>query len=1207
MKKLFRTVFALSLMAATICGLTSCTETETECEHVWDSGVVSVEPTCTDDGQMTYTCTECGEEKTSDIPMLGHDYSGEWVNTDAEGHYHKCSRCDSTDELVAHDMVDKEVITPPTEQSEGSQRTECSVCGYESIKTLPAIGAHSPAEDWSVDETYHWHECAGHEDCGVQLDKGEHSYDVELTDQRVPATCMADGYSVWQCVCGKTNKVVIPKSDALHKWDEGEVTKQPTCTEKGEKTFTCATCGGTKTEEVPALGHKYAEGWINTDPEGHYHNCEVCGAAGEKYKHVFVWQQDESADKHYGVCEDCDYTTELQEHEWDEGVITTPATLYADGVKTYTCKCGKTRTEVIPAKADFATEFTVENQDGAWIYGTAEVTDWSDESFAFNLTQASDKNADSWLVNGSEIKAGWVNAAACTVIGYKVTQNTIADVNLAFKGINETSRVSLRLVVMRGEGLAGRIQFAYDKSRNEVTYEKLVSLKAGDIVYILVQKEGQGDNGMGELTITLTAANDSEHIAGADWKKDGESHWKECTSHLYCDEQLEKDAHNLTYSDCGDGNHKGVCECGHEVIVAHELNEGEVTKQPTCTEAGEKTYTCTVCDATKTEVYGEATGHSYDAEWHFVEGDYDYHYHKCISCGEYDLDGKSAHNWTETERTEATPEADGKVVYTCSDCGGVKEEILYYQDHAAADKWNRDETYHWHDCIVHDNCGVQLDKAEHSFTWTKLDEDNHKGVCECGYEVIVAHVWDEGEVTKQPTCTTEGEKTYTCTVCGETKVEKIPVTEHAYAEEWVSTDPEGHYHTCKVCGAAGEKSAHVYIWEQDEDAGKHYGVCEDCDYTTEAQEHEWDEGVITTPATLYSDGVMTYTCTVCGATRTEAIPAKADFAGDFTVENQDGAWIYGAAEITDWADNSFAFNFTQATEKNADTWLINGSEIKAGWVNSTSCIAIGYKFTQDMVANINFAFIKANDNSIVSARVVVMTAQGSLRSFIKYSDNKNGANCEGNCTITALSGDVVYVLINKESDGDNGMGGLTITLTPATVVADFTNEFTTENQDGAWKYGKVDYQWENADLGINEDFTFTQAKNKNEGGDGWTEDGAEIKSDFISFDKMLAIGYTAESAVTLKAGIIFRGSTSETRANLRVGIKDAEGNIKANPPFNNNPKPSFHNNPNSNVLCLTIDITLEKGDTVYFIFDNGNGGNPEAYPNGNLFMRLVEG
>ena len=77
MKKLFRTVFALSLMAATICGLTSCTETETECEHVWDSGVVSVEPTCTDDGQMTYTCTECGEEKTSDIPMLGHDYSGE--------------------------------------------------------------------------------------------------------------------------------------------------------------------------------------------------------------------------------------------------------------------------------------------------------------------------------------------------------------------------------------------------------------------------------------------------------------------------------------------------------------------------------------------------------------------------------------------------------------------------------------------------------------------------------------------------------------------------------------------------------------------------------------------------------------------------------------------------------------------------------------------------------------------------------------------------------------------------------------------------------------------------------------------------------------------------------------------------------------------------------------------------------------------------
>ena len=45
-----------------------------------------------------------------------------------------------------------------------------------------------------------------------------------------------------------------------HKWDDGKVTKEPTCTEKGEKTFTCTECGATKVEEVPAKGHTYVDG-----------------------------------------------------------------------------------------------------------------------------------------------------------------------------------------------------------------------------------------------------------------------------------------------------------------------------------------------------------------------------------------------------------------------------------------------------------------------------------------------------------------------------------------------------------------------------------------------------------------------------------------------------------------------------------------------------------------------------------------------------------------------------------------------------------------------------------------------------------------------------------------------------------------------------------------------------------------------------------
>ena len=48
------------------------------------------------------------------------------------------------------------------------------------------------------------------------------------------------------------------KAEHVHSWDEGKVTTEPSCTEKGVKTFTCS-CGETKTEEIPALGHDWNE------------------------------------------------------------------------------------------------------------------------------------------------------------------------------------------------------------------------------------------------------------------------------------------------------------------------------------------------------------------------------------------------------------------------------------------------------------------------------------------------------------------------------------------------------------------------------------------------------------------------------------------------------------------------------------------------------------------------------------------------------------------------------------------------------------------------------------------------------------------------------------------------------------------------------------------------------------------------------------
>lgn len=81
------------------------------------------------------------------------------------------------------------------------------------------------------------------------------------------------------------------------------------------------------------------------------------------------------------------------------------------------------------------------------------------------------------------------------------------------------------------------------------------------------------------------------------------------------------------------------------------------------------------------------------------------------------------------------------LLVACNNKGGEEPET-----HTYSTTWSHDATYHWHDCTV-SGCGEQFDKAE--------------------------HVWDEGTVTTPATFTSDGEKTYTCTVCQKTKKETV--------------------------------------------------------------------------------------------------------------------------------------------------------------------------------------------------------------------------------------------------------------------------------------------------------------------------------------------------------------------------------------------------------------------------------------------------
>ena len=121
----------------------------------------------------------------------------------------------------------------------------------------------------------------------------------------------------------------------------------------------------------------------------------------------------------------------------------------------------------------------------------------------------------------------------------------------------------------------------------------------------------------------------------------------------------------------------------------------------------------------------------------------------------------------------------------------------------------------------------------------------YKFTCGC-----TSHTYGSAVITKQPTCTSEGTKTKTCTKCNATVTETIAKTSHKYADTVVApTCTANGYtlHKCSVCGTSYKDS------------------------TTKATGHSYGNSVVTKQPTCTSEGTKTKTCTKCNTTVTETI------------------------------------------------------------------------------------------------------------------------------------------------------------------------------------------------------------------------------------------------------------------------------------------------------------------------------------------------
>ena len=195
------------------------------------------------------------------------------------------------------------------------------------------------------------------------------------------------------------------------------------------------------------------------------------------------------------------------------------------------------------------------------------------------------------------------------------------------------------------------------------------------------------------------------------------------------------------------------------------------------------------------------------------------------------------HTWVNTQTLPPTCTEQGTAFYKCSACGATRTEKIAP--------------------LGHDLSRCDLKPAA-----TCTQPGRAVGTCaRCGVqidEVIPAkgHDYSYAETSVAPTCTEPGHYKGTCPTCGKDYDDVIPALGHDWGEWVTSIEPTvstvGYrYHICNRDGCG---------YREGEDIPK-------------LHTHTWDAGVVTQKPTAAEPGVRTYTCTVCGQTRTEAIPA----------------------------------------------------------------------------------------------------------------------------------------------------------------------------------------------------------------------------------------------------------------------------------------------------------------------------------------------
>lgn len=357
------------------------------CSHVWDEGIITIEPSCENPGEMTYICTVCGATKTEEIAAVGHIW-GNWqvikeaACTEDGVRIRTCSRCNKTETenipQTGHDFS-VNILKKPTCTEPGLQERICSKCNLViENEIIPATGH---AYEWTIEK-----EATFHKDgikkgvcnkCGdiitERIPKLSESHEHNFSGREEiikPATCTEEGSKNIYCTepeCGSYITETIPMT--AHSLGEWTTVKEASCSQEGLQERLCTVCGVViETRVTDKVPHTYSEWTITLDPTCTEAGigtaaCTVCGettvrgvnSLGHDYVEWKVTKERTCTEdgEESSVCTRCGKTdtrvVKATGHSFGEWMIVKESTLTTEGERQAVCLiCGEIKSESIP-------------------------------------------------------------------------------------------------------------------------------------------------------------------------------------------------------------------------------------------------------------------------------------------------------------------------------------------------------------------------------------------------------------------------------------------------------------------------------------------------------------------------------------------------------------------------------------------------------------------------------------------------------------------------------------------------------------------------------------------------------------------------------------------------------------------------------------------------------------------------------------------